>query len=90
MHVRMLVPLMVLATGLAGCYTTPPPPPRVVERDVVDQNGYVVERDRYVEEPPPERVEVIGVAPYPGAIWVHGYWARGYRHRYVWVGGHWR
>ena len=32
-----------------------------------------------VIDPPPPRVEVIGVAPYPGYIWIGGYW--------VWEGG---
>ena len=86
----MWIPLMG-ATVLGGCYVGPPRQ-RVVERDVVDANGNVVERDTVVEEapPPPARVEVVGVAPYPGAVWIRGYWVRGYRHRWVWVRGYWR
>jgi hypothetical protein len=39
--------------------------------------------------PPAERVEVVGVAPYPGAVWVRGHWRwNGYAH--VWVAGHWQ
>ncbi len=40
--------------------------------------------------PPPERVEVIGVRPYRGAVWVAGYydWLPE-RREYVWVPGHW-
>lgn len=41
-------------------------------------------------EPPPQ-AEVVGMAPYPAAVWVKGHWA--WRHRrggYVWVPGHWR
>jgi len=38
--------------------------------------------------PPPERVEVIGVAPSPGFVWVRGYW-RYDRDGYVWVPGRW-
>ncbi|HEY0745971.1 MAG TPA: hypothetical protein VGD63_04675 [Steroidobacteraceae bacterium] len=38
--------------------------------------------------PPPPRVEVIGVAPEPGYVWVGGYWGWvGGRHE--WVSGHW-
>jgi hypothetical protein len=38
--------------------------------------------------PPPDRVEVIGIAPYHGAHWVRGHW--GWRHgRYEWIPGHW-
>lgn len=39
--------------------------------------------------PPAPRVEVIGVAPYRGAVWVPGHWVRG-RYDWVWVGGRWR
>ena len=39
--------------------------------------------------PPRARVEVIGVAPYRGAVWVPGHWTRG-RYDWVWVRGYWR
>jgi len=41
--------------------------------------------------PPPDRVEVIGVAPWPGAFWVRGGW-RWHEHegRWGWERGHWR
>lgn len=38
--------------------------------------------------PPPHRVEVVGVAPYPGHVWIGGYWGwsgRGHN----WVPGRW-
>ena len=38
--------------------------------------------------PPVERVEVIGVAPRPGYVWVRGWWRWDAR-RYVWVPGRW-
>jgi len=38
--------------------------------------------------PPPERVEVIDVAPSPGFVWVRGYW-RYDGYGYVWVPGRW-
>jgi hypothetical protein len=41
--------------------------------------------------PPPPQAEIVGVAPYQGAVWVGGHWA--WRPRlgtYVWVPGHWR
>jgi hypothetical protein len=43
----------------------------------------------YVDTPPPPpQTEVVGVAPYPGAIYVDGYWAhRG--GRYTWQPGYW-
>lgn len=38
--------------------------------------------------PPPPQVEVVGVAPFPGAIWINGWWGwRGGRH--VWIAGRW-
>jgi len=39
--------------------------------------------------PPVEQVEVVGPAPYVGAVWVRGHWV--WMHGgYVWVAGHWR
>jgi hypothetical protein len=37
--------------------------------------------------PPAAPVEVIGVAPGPGYVWVGGHYA--WRGRWVWVRGHW-
>jgi hypothetical protein len=38
--------------------------------------------------PPPVQAEVVGVAPYPGAVWIGGYWGwEGGRH--MWHGGYW-
>jgi len=43
----------------------------------------------YIETAPPEpQVEVIGTAPYPGAVWTNGYWGwEGGRH--TWHNGIW-
>lgn len=38
--------------------------------------------------PPPPRVEVIGVAPYPGYVWIGGYWGWSGRSHH-WVPGLW-
>ncbi len=38
--------------------------------------------------PPPPSVEVIGVAPYPGYVWIGGYWTWR-EHRHHWVPGRW-
>ena len=40
------------------------------------------------EAPPPERVEVVTVAPSPNHIWVRGYWSWSGR-GWVWVPGRW-
>jgi hypothetical protein len=54
---------------------------------VVPARGYYVGGPVAVEPPPP-RVEAYGVAPYPGYVWLDGYWSWvGGRHE--WVGGHW-
>ena len=44
----------------------------------------------YVNVPPPAaQVEVYGVAPGPGFVWVNGYWNWG-GSRYVWAPGRWQ
>ncbi len=56
-------------------------------------SGCVVVERRYIvaPAPPPERVEVIGVSPYPDVIWINGRWDwDGRGHRYHWREGYWR
>jgi len=61
--------------ALAGCVVAP-------ARPGYTSGGYVA------VAPPPAQVEVIGVAPAPGYVWIGGYWGwTGARHE--WVGGHW-
>ena len=73
---------MLCASALVGLVATsvacgPPLPPGSVSGEVVVETG-----------PPAPQQEVIGVAPYPGAVWIEGYWGwNGVR--YVWVRGHW-
>ncbi len=38
--------------------------------------------------PPPPHVEYYGAPPYPGYVWIGGYW-RWAPHGYVWMRGHW-
>ena len=38
---------------------------------------------------PPPQVEVVGVAPGPGYIWISGFW-NPMGGRQVWIGGHWQ
>lgn len=62
-----------LALFLAGCVVAPAEP----------YYGEPV-----VVSPPPPRVEVIGVAPAPGYVWIGGYW--GWTSgRHQWVPGYW-
>lgn len=38
--------------------------------------------------PPPLVAESYGVAPWPGALWINGYWSWS-GHRHVWTPGRW-
>jgi hypothetical protein len=65
---------LVLSMALAGCV--------VVPADQYYAGGPVL------VAPPPPRVEVVGVAPYPGYIWIGGFW-NWTGHRHEWVSGRW-
>jgi hypothetical protein len=65
---------------LAGCYVVP-------ARPYYYDNGYEYGPVVTVAPPAPE-VEVVGVAPYPGAVWIGGYW-NWVGGRHVWVRGRW-
>jgi hypothetical protein len=66
------VAMLALVTS-AACAYNPPPSTRVV----------------YIERrPPAARVEVIGVRPGPGYVWVAGYWGWSGAD-YYWVPGRW-
>lgn len=48
-----------------------------------------VPEEYYVDTPPPApQEEIIGTAPYPGAVYVNGYWGWE-RGRHVWHRGYW-
>lgn len=66
---------LLLMSLMAGCVVVPAH--RYYSRDVV------------MVEPPAPRVEVVGVAPYPGYIWLGGYW-RWNGNRHEWIEGHWQ
>ena len=70
----LAVASIVAMTALAGCVVAPVQPRFV---------GDVV-----VTAPPAPQVEVMGVAPAPGYIWLGGYW-NWVGGRHVWVQGHW-
>jgi hypothetical protein len=69
----LLCSVFCLAASVGTTACAPPPPPGVV---------YVARR------PPGERVEVIGMRPGPGYVWVRGFW-RWERDDYAWITGHW-
>ncbi len=65
---------VMLSLALTGCVVAPAAQPYYGEPVMV--------------APPPPRVEIVGVAPYPGYIWIGGYWGwQGGRH--AWVPGRW-
>ena len=71
---------LALSLGLlmTGCVVAP-----------VQPRGVVYTQPAYVNTaPPPPQVEVVGVAPAPGYVWVSGYWVW-QMNRYVWLTGHW-
>lgn len=81
---RTLLCPVLFAASLAGC-TVQPTREVVVERPPEQREEVVIDEGA----PPPDRVEVITVRPYGGAVWIRGHWMRE-RHRWIWVPGHWR
>jgi len=67
------------ATALSGCY---------VRAGVAVPAPAVYVGGTVTVAPPPPQVEVIGVPPQPGFVWIGGYW-NWVGGRHVWVGGHW-
>ena len=78
-RVRAYAAALLCAGTLAGCVVAPAPyyAPYAAP-------GYVV----VPAPPPPPRVEVVGVAPAPGYLWISGFWGWGGA-RYVWHPGRW-
>jgi hypothetical protein len=71
-----LIASALASLALSGCVVAPAAPPAHVHYD------------RVIVAPPPPRVEVVGVAPYPGHIWIGGHWGwHGKGHH--WVPGRW-
>ena len=68
---------VVLLAGalLGGCVVAPAP-------------GYYGGGAVVTVAPPTPQVEVVGVAPYPGYVWMGGYW-NWVGGQHVWVAGHW-
>ncbi len=63
-----------VSVALSGCVVVP------------DQGHYV--GGVVMVAPPAPRVEVVGVAPSPGYVWIGGYW-NWVGGRHVWVPGRW-
>jgi hypothetical protein len=91
MKMKLLKPVLVIAGAsflLTGCivrertvYSSPPPAggPAVADSTTeVEVTG----------PPPPDQVEVVGVAPGPGVIWIGGFWGWG-PGGWAWHRGYW-
>jgi hypothetical protein len=73
------------ALGVVGCGERRE---RVVYSEGTSSDGAVVEEETVVDEPPPPQVEVVGVAPWPGAFWIRGHYYRDHG-RWAWRRGSW-
>lgn len=72
-----LVAATAAAALLAGCVVVP-----------AHRAAYAAEPVIVVDAPPPAPyAEVVPVAPYPGAVWIHGYWGWS-AGRHTWVPGY--
>jgi hypothetical protein len=77
----ILLGIVGSALGLGGCAVYPAGYGDVYSSETI-VTGPVV---RY--NPPQPRVEVVGVAPFIGAVWIPGNWV--WRDRWSWNSGHW-
>jgi len=66
--------ILAISLALAGCVVAPP--------------GRYYAGGAVNVAPPPPRIEYYGPAPYPGYVWIGGYWRWG-PGRYVWAPGYW-
>lgn len=79
-HLKIAAVLLSAGAALTGCVVAPTPGP------VYGGPAYPVDSVYAPVAPPAPYTEVIPVVPFPGAIWVGGYWNwSGGRH--VWVPG---
>lgn len=73
--IRVLAPCVAAALWMTACVVAPP-------------RGRIVVRGVVAAAPPAPRVEVYGAPPYPGYIWIGGFW-RWNGSGHVWVPGRW-
>ena len=86
-RLRLALALTLAATSLLSACIVVPVGGRHRGHDgyYADEGG----QGAVVVAAPPPQVEVIGLAPGPGYIWISGFWnAMGGRQ--VWIGGHWQ
>lgn len=78
---RALAAALAASALLSACYVVPARPYRGYD------DGYSYGPVVGVA-PPAAQYEVVGVAPYPGAVWIGGYWGWN-AGRHVWINGRW-
>ena len=90
----LLVAPLTAAALLSACVVAPYPARRVVYAEPVPAGQQPMPVDSYDSSvvvdvaPPAPYVEVQPAIPYPGAIWIGGYWGWG-GGRHYWVPGRW-
>jgi len=91
---RLLILAPLTAAALSACVVAPYPARRVVYSEPVPAGQQPVPVNSYDSDvvvdvaPPAPYVEVQPAIPYPGAIWIGGYWGWG-GGRHYWVPGRW-
>jgi len=81
-----LAAALAASAMLSACYVVPARPYHGGYQGGYD-DGYAYGPPVTVAPPPPQ-YEVVGVAPYPGAVWIGGYW-NWVGGRHLWVRGRW-
>ena len=74
----LLASALLLIPALPGCIVVP----------AGRRRGREVAYETVTVEPPIPRVEIVGVAPGPGYLWIGGHWGWG-GGRYNWAPGRW-
>jgi hypothetical protein len=80
---RPLLIALTLPLLLSACIVVP------AHRSYRGDAGYGQPAPVYIDRPPPAPyAEVIPVMPYPGGVWINGYWGWN-SGRHQWVPGYW-
>lgn len=87
MRFAHVILVSLAASAASACLVTPVRTRTVVVQDT-DGDGDGDDVVVVDSAPPVVQNELVGTAPYPGAIWINGYW--GWQaNRHYWVAGHW-
>ena len=89
-HLRLFVVSMSAAAALSACVVAPYPQRVVYGQPVPAGQPVPYDSSTIVVDvaPPAPYVEIVPAIPFPGALWIGGYWGwNGGRHQ--WVPGRW-